>query len=369
MWERIRIPALQACKRIADKMMADKAANRQWNRIDGLRPRYKALLKSLPDSTRPFVPLFDDFVLLPTVKTLWTTDETITDSKWVAQLPLIEEELRDYRLELTLHVRNAIIAATTDPDTPQEHPEVDLDGADWLDTDFFQLATSIVCCGFKGCPPRSKPKWNWYKRKQNPDTRKGAIGSLIDVLNHQHRFHAQSSANPSNRAKKLAYPPFRISLPLEVACGVEELLELHQLDAAVAQKRHLELASSQSGGYVYANCKSSHRYFRGADAWLHLLARLKHEGEKLATMGLCLEPPEISFMREEDYERVIDIDEVEEEDEEEEDDAKVKSEEADYDIDDETVFYEDSDEFDAKDALKKRRIEDDDSEMEDADSD
>lgn len=233
-------------------------------------------MESLEKAARPFVPLFVDFLLLPSVKALWTPGVPVDDAKWTAQLPLIKEELDEYRLEIVLHARQEILAATTDPATErQDDTDILLEDADSLNDGFFQLATSFVCCAFAGCPDkqRNRRRWRWRGPSGNTieDRREGWVGPLVEVLNHQHRFHNSTTRLPA-KAAKASYPPFRVSLPLEVACGIESLLELHQLDDLKAKKRHLDEASKKSSGYDWFNSGLSRRYFSGKDAWWNMVS-------------------------------------------------------------------------------------------------
>ena len=233
-------------------------------------------MESLEKAARPFVPLFVDFLLLPSVKALWTPGVPVDDAKWTAQLPLIKEELDEYRLEIVLHARQEILAATTDPaNERQDDTDILLEDADSLNDGFFQLATSFVCCAFAGCPDKQRNRRRWWWRGPSgstiEDRREGWVGPLVEVLNHQHRFHNSTTRLPA-KAAKASYPPFRVSLPLEVACGIESLLELHQLDDLKAKKRHLDEASKKSSGYDWFNSGLSRRYFSGTDAWWNMVS-------------------------------------------------------------------------------------------------
>lgn len=220
------------------------------------------------------MPLFTDFLLLPSVKELWTPGTAIDDAAWTAQLPLIKEELNDYRLELVLHTRREILAATLDPVTQTQDDADATEDVDSLDDAFSQLATSFVCCAFAGCPDKElqRRRWYWVTSSLSDDKkqRKSWIGPLVEVLQYQHRLHNSISYLRTHKAKA-SYPPFRVSLPLEVACGIESLLELHHLDDAKAKKRHLDQASKESSGYEWVNSGLTRRYFTGRDAWWHMV--------------------------------------------------------------------------------------------------
>mgnify|MGYP006969722857 CR=1 FL=1 len=273
-WSQIKTQAHAACAKIAPKLIVDQLATKQATQSAKLRARYDQLLESLDEGARPFVPLFTDFLLLPSVKELWTPGVPVDDATWAAQLPLIKEELNEYRLELVLHARREILAATTDPATASQEDE-DIVEVESLNDAFFQLATSFVCCAFTDCPSQqgSREVWDWRTRSRTTteDRREGWIGPLVEVLQHQHRFH-NSSSRLRAKAAKASYPPFRVSLPLEVACGIEALLELHHLDDSKAKKRHLDEASKHSAGYEWVNSRMSWRYFSGSNALWNLVS-------------------------------------------------------------------------------------------------
>ena len=273
-WNQIKTQAHAACAKIAPKLVVDQLATNQAAQSTKLRARYDQLLENLDEAARPFVPLFVDFLLLPSVKELWAPGVPVDDATWAAQLPLIKEELDDYRLELVLHARQEILAATTDSATAcQDDAEVE-EKVDSLDDDFFQLATSFVCCAFAGCPSQQGPRKAWDYRTRSrvttEDRRGGWVGPLVEVLQHQHRFHNSAAQLPA-KAAKISYPPFRVSLPLEVACGIEALLELHHLDDSKAKKRHLDEASKKSAGYEWVNSGLLRHHFSGKDALWHLV--------------------------------------------------------------------------------------------------
>lgn len=273
-WSQIKTQAHAACARIAPKLTSDKLSRDQATVSTKLRPRYSQLLESLDAAARPFVPLFTDFLLLPSVKVLWTPGVPIDDTKWVAQLPVIKEELADYRLELVLHARQEILAATTDPATRRQDDTDVEENVNSLNDTFFQLATSFVCCTVADCPIKRQPRelWDWRTSSYSltKDPREGWMGPLVEVLQHQHRLHNSNSFLPADAAKA-SYPPFRVSLPLEVACGIESLLELHRLDETKAKKRHLVEASKKSAGYKWVNSGITRRNFFGKHALWNLV--------------------------------------------------------------------------------------------------
>ena len=278
-WSQIKTQAHAACAKIAPKLIVDQLATKQATQSAKLRARYDQLLESLDEAARPFVPLFADFLLLPSVKALWVPGVPVDAAAWTAQLPLIKEELDDYRLELVLHARQEILAATTDPATGrQDDTDIVLEDNDSLTDGFFQLATSFVCCTFADCPIKQQPRemWDWRTSSfyVTEDLREGWMGPLVEVLQHQHRLHNSNSFLPADAAKA-SYPPFRVSLPLEVACGIEALLELHRLDEMKAKKRHLVEVSKKSSGYKWVNSGITRRNFFGRHALWNLVRSMR----------------------------------------------------------------------------------------------
>ncbi|GAA5864374.1 hypothetical protein JCM3774_002768 [Rhodotorula dairenensis] len=330
-WDRINKQVHAACARALSKIAADKLAAKQDVSAWDLRPRYEQLLEDLDEGARPLAPLFTDFLLLSSVKEFWVSGTEVDDAKWANQLPLIQEELDDYRLELVLHARREILAATTTsaPGTCED------DDVESVDANFFELATSFVCCSFKDCPKKRTSAWGrwwWPKRAAKEEDRQdGWIGPLVDVLKHQHDAHNKPSSLPA-KATKTPYPPFRVCLPLEVACGIESLLELHDLDGAKAKKRHLDLASKKILAYEWVNSGVHRRYYGGGkSAWATLLGWIKREGEAAAKTGLFLDPPEIRFKRISDKKLDLDLEYTEDDDDDDDEDEDSGDDEGDDD--------------------------------------
>lgn len=233
------------------------------------------------------MPLFVDFLLLPSVKDLWCTSGTITDQRWQNSLEAIREELDEYRVDLCLRARNAILDATTDRGS-RGGADDDSD-TEKFDDAFFQRATSFVCCAFPGCPRKQDPpsyRWDWLKRRHvvdneeqraAKDTRIDWIGPLAEVLRHQHKHHNHKQALTAQQ-EKVPETPERICLPLEVACGMISILELHDLDETRAEKKHLMRANESTSGYKWVNSKQTRyrfqsrpRYYHSQSAWSTLI--------------------------------------------------------------------------------------------------
>lgn len=235
-------------------------------------------MQSADDGERPFVPLFVDFLLLPTVKHFWQDNAPLTDALWEASIDSIKEEIEDQKIELILHARNIVLQATLGPKAAEIAETVD-DGEAVNDA-FFARATSVVCCGFNKCPETvlERRRDRWFGRERV--TVRGRIGSLVEVLQHQHERHNLRYERPTLKAATSDKLPKRVDLPLEVACGVASLLELHDLDETRAKMSHLDEGSEKSSGYRWRNSKIGRIRFQAystddKSAW-HKLVSLMH---------------------------------------------------------------------------------------------
>ncbi|GAA6054364.1 hypothetical protein JCM3770_003338 [Rhodotorula araucariae] len=296
-WSRIKTRVLKLLDRVRKKRLVDAHVNLQQARQISLRHRYDKLKDSLPTSARPFVPLFVDFLLLPSVKELWEPEDAVVNrATWSAQLDAIIEELAQHRLAIVEHAHELVMSATTDPDergrADDEEDEPDLTDA------FFSRATSFVCCGIKGCfsPQNSHYVWtatSWTHMPHPNEDRKGAIGTLIQVLQHQHDKH-NIEDHISQPKRFAAAPEFRIELPLEIACAMSAVLDLVQLDPRTAGHKELERADRNVLYFEWENSPVTKRICRGRPAWFYLcLCFVKYQGDKRAAMKppLPLDPP------------------------------------------------------------------------------
>ncbi|BGP50639.1 hypothetical protein JCM10450v2_006558 [Rhodotorula kratochvilovae] len=294
-WTRTKPRVLKLLGRVRQKRLADERINRQQARQISLRHRYDKLKQSLPRKARPFVPLFVDFLLLPSVKELWEPEDAVLNrATWTAQLDAITEELEQHRLELVEHAHELVIRATTDPD---ERDDADEDDERDLSDAFFARATSFVCCGVKGCFAKQncsyvKMSTGWTCTPHPNEDRKGAIGPLIKVLQHQHEKH--NDEDHITQPKLFAGEPrFRIELPLEIACAMSAVLDLLKLDPLTAGLKALERAEADVWHYEWDNSPAYKRKCHGRDPWFYLLCFIKYEGDKRAAMNppLPLDPP------------------------------------------------------------------------------
>ncbi|BGP42474.1 hypothetical protein JCM10449v2_006479 [Rhodotorula kratochvilovae] len=263
---------------------ADRLANLQA-RQRALRPRYDKLKKAVPATAQPFVPLFIDFLVLPSVRPLWEEEGKVTDAVWYAHLDAVKADLEQFRVDLVLHAREVVLAATTDPDddddAKQEADDDDLDA-------FFARATSFVCCAFRNCDKiRSYDARGRRVRHDCAD----AVGPLGAVLAHQHTSH--NFASQLTSAKDLrgeAAPQMCVGLPLEVACAMGGVLDVLELDAETAGAKELEGGVKGVRTLEWENATTFKRFF---DSWKSLLFHIKTQAEKAqrARPPLALAPP------------------------------------------------------------------------------
>ncbi|GAA5852742.1 hypothetical protein JCM9279_003953 [Rhodotorula babjevae] len=294
-WERIK-PELLALldrnderQRKKTKLYQDKLAQHQRQR--DLRPRYDALLKSMPRSARPFAPLYLDFLLFPSVKPLWVGDSGLSEQAWLDALDDIKDEVEQFRLDLVAHAHSIVLEATIDPDVNPCSLDDDELPAD-LDN-FFSRATSLICCDRPYCEPPQKYSWP-YHNVRDEYRNFNSIGPLISVLEHLHEHHNYDTEIYEFRARE-QQQPFHITLPLEVACAVTAILEVNQLDPSTAGVAELERAERGVRNYVWDNHRPTRRIFTDERAWFDVLHAVKKDGEKLARLKppVYLDPPVI----------------------------------------------------------------------------
>ncbi|GEM12467.1 F-box domain contaning protein [Rhodotorula toruloides] len=315
-WEKIKPKVIAALDRQCEKnAQRDQRYRLRSHQIESqrlLRPLYDAFKQSLPESARPFVPLFTDFLVLPSVKELWQPGKKVTSEQWEAHFDDIREEVDQFRLDLVLHARQLILDATTDPDKADGEREEPAEDDAGLDDAFLSRATSLLCCGFPGCPPASTKRRLWVSGKKSSGSywasgrfewrptlndRPGSFAALADVLKHMHADHNDNKQLWDTKSIKAA-PQFHLALPLEVACAVSALLELHDLDPETATKDDLVNVSAVSK-YEWENAPRTRRHFAGEDAWFDLIRAIKRKGEKLGKLkpAVALDPPCIVLKR------------------------------------------------------------------------
>ncbi|GAA6040602.1 hypothetical protein JCM8097_008063 [Rhodosporidiobolus ruineniae] len=281
--------ACQAVEEKADILGALREAKDA--RISHLRPRFDKLRSDEPDEhTRLLYPIFAVFstfesvqALLPQRKLPHDFDPELTDEVWDEALPLIKDELEQYRLDLFLHAIKLILRATTDDELPEDDDL--LANLEQYNDAFFAKATSFLCCSFPCC------------HRTSPFDRLTFVGSFFSLLAHQHEDHASETwlIRPPRKRSVRVQPLLPIDLPLEVACAVSALVELGDLDDATAGKADLDEVD-RAGRYEWENRVLDRRYFT---AWRDLLDAVYRAAAKAARAGPdhCLPPPTIVYRK------------------------------------------------------------------------
>ncbi|GAA5995835.1 uncharacterized protein JCM10292_004777 [Rhodotorula paludigena] len=284
-WETIQPAIIKLVLRLRKKRLRDEHVVKLQQRQAALRGRYDKLKNALPASMQPFVPLFVDFLVMPSVIPLWDIEDDevpveITDKLWREHLDSVKEEVEQHGLDLVCRARDMMYAATTDPDERNERQQEDAidlqeEGAD-LDK-FFRLATSFVCCAFSKCASVGND-----------------VASLVVVLQHQHRAHNGLSSldAKSTLAPDAIEPALRIELPLEVACAISAIIELADLDPSTASLSDLD---SFTNGVHYLEWENTTSVRSRFYTWSSLVSHVRTEVQKAAKQKppLSLDPPVI----------------------------------------------------------------------------
>ncbi|BGP13385.1 hypothetical protein JCM10213v2_001304 [Rhodosporidiobolus nylandii] len=262
-WEEIKPQVIKLLKRLGKAKVKREATEELQARQSSLRPRYDKLLAALSVKARPFLPLFVDWLALPSVVALWASDIKITDAVWLDSLDAIIEECEEYRLDLVLRAREVILAATTDPDEEEEEDAANEDDDPDVSDGFFRRATSFVACTFRNCGKAYSDKSvPWTQRRYTRD--ENSVGELVTVLKHQHKLHNFDTHLSKPLTTSIAKDPasakilFRVHLPLEIVCAVSAILELAEVDATAGRK---ELKKADDGGHWEWANSTTHKRF------------------------------------------------------------------------------------------------------------
>lgn len=258
---------------MARQVQAERATGHErmevYERRRGSRPRYESLMSLLEPGARPFLPLYSDFLQLDTVRPMWQGDDMVDDTLWKASLPDLIEELEEYRVELCLDARRVVLSATHGGDADDQQDE-DEDAATAIGDPFFDRAASVLCCGFPGCSYLHRSMFSsttlWRRISGGDGGSACAIGTLSEVLRHQHAHHPSGWTGPSSSGPTRGL----VRLSLEVACAMSSLLELHHLDDSKARLIDLEKADMLTAGYRWLNSKRHKQLFSN---WLELVSR------------------------------------------------------------------------------------------------
>ncbi|GAA5903575.1 hypothetical protein JCM6882_002990 [Rhodosporidiobolus microsporus] len=286
-WDDIKPNILKLLDRLRRAKEKRNAVTARQARQRALRFRYDELKSSMPASAQPFVPLFIDFLLLPSVKPIWVDEhEDETDKRWRASLGAITEELEQYRVNLAQYAHDAVIAATVDEDdlaTMEGDDEPDLSDA------FFDKATSFLACTFSNCHKLRK-----YRRRSSKHVGTNCIGvaSLADLLKHQHLAHNnEKQLGSRDTTSPPDSPPFRVHLPLEIACAMSAILDVGKLDPETAGRKELRRLD-RAAWLTWENSTTAKKHFyRGG--WHALVMRIKRETDKAhkSRSPRSLDPP------------------------------------------------------------------------------
>ncbi|GAA6007120.1 hypothetical protein JCM10207_001515 [Rhodosporidiobolus poonsookiae] len=271
--------------------------DRQWDEIvyqrkAALVDRHKQL-RTLEhdDVAKAAFPLKADFLLFESIRALQLPKEPedyfedkdykLTPSIWNAALPLIKEELAEYRLNVLLSAIKLILGATSESPVPDDD-EI-LSNLEQYDDEFFGRATSLLCCAEYGCTLR-RTRWFTARDRQQPST---FIGSFQAVLQHQHDKHSDIDYwYEHERAKG---PRHHLALPLEVTCATTALLELGGLDDDAGADELTEL--DKRAWFTWENHRGQQKHFH--DGWKTLLAAIYTQASAVAKLKppRSLDPP------------------------------------------------------------------------------
>ncbi|BGP13389.1 hypothetical protein JCM10213_008548 [Rhodosporidiobolus nylandii] len=300
-WTQIKPKIIALLNRIRAAEAKEELLAGYQTRQKSLRARYDKLKDALPPNARPFLPLFVDWLVLPSIKPLWQKDNKITDAMWLDSLDAVIEECEEYRLDLVLHAREVIVAATTDPDEEKEGDAADEDDEPDVSDRFFRRATSIVACAFRNCNKShvSYDSGSYWRRTWTSDS--NTVGALVTILEHQHKLHNFDEYLSSRATKKAISgdlsPQFRIHLPLEIACAVSAMLDLARAeDPSTASLEELKRADRE-GQWEWENSTTKKRFARATEGFMGLLRVIKRETDKANKRKPphALDPPVIVY--------------------------------------------------------------------------
>ncbi|GAA5952134.1 hypothetical protein JCM10213_006495 [Rhodosporidiobolus nylandii] len=302
-WARIKPEVIELItKDQASQKKFDQAAKEQarWDKLvtareQALRARHKTLRASQKDRfSRAAFPLEADFLLFESVKPLQLPDKPVKDSHkddaklddgdWAAALPLIQDEVEQYRLELVLHAvkltRAAMFGEDDLPDDEELLADLEAEGVS-------KLATSFLCCDID-CHRRG-----WWHFNRSTPSRDTFIGDLQSLLEHQHQAHAKDVRYRTKKDKEQG-PRFHFSLPGEVACAISALLDVGELDAGTAGQRELDAMDQSAALLRWDNSPKKRKKYSG---WKHMLDAIYLEATRYSRMKppRTLPPPLVVY--------------------------------------------------------------------------
>ncbi|BGP72906.1 F-box domain, cyclin-like domain containing protein [Rhodotorula toruloides] len=224
-WSELKPRILKVLYSARKKLQALELKSQQAARRDALKPYYEQLRQDqLSPAARTFFPLFADFLLFDSTRSLWEpTDALVNDESYNAARDAMEDEINEWRVDVRFYALQQILGCTLD--IPQdEELSSDQDAYDAYDDGFFDLLTSALVCSIKPCVCSAENRATFF-------------GSLPDLLDHQHEVHHDLKSSMTELYSKKAsssHAEFRFSLPLEVANAVVALCELCELDEETA---------------------------------------------------------------------------------------------------------------------------------------
>ncbi|BGP10497.1 hypothetical protein JCM10049v2_006387 [Rhodotorula toruloides] len=224
-WPELKPRVVKVLNSVRKNRQSLELKSQQAARRDALKPYYEKLRQhQLSPAARTFLPLFADFLLFDSVRSLWEPkDAVVKDETYNATRDAIEDEINEWRVDIRFYALQQILGCTLD--IPQdEELSSDQDAYDAYDDGFFDLLTSALVCSIKPCACSAQNRPTFF-------------GSLPDLLDHQHEIHGELKPSMTELYTKKAsakQPKFRFSLPLEVANAVVALCELCELDEETA---------------------------------------------------------------------------------------------------------------------------------------
>ncbi|ORY80219.1 hypothetical protein BCR35DRAFT_304398 [Leucosporidium creatinivorum] len=294
-WEEIKPRVVKLLARIKAQHEETDRVNEQQARQRALLPRYKKLLDIQPNKeSRHSLPLFDDFLHLPSVKELWETDEADPedDEVWGEHLDAIIDELDEYRLDVRLQAVQTILAATTEMDEDELDGDVDTFGPDSYDDEWLARPTSFLVCSLPDCRDQNQRRYHHAGTFQAREPRPTFFGSLPDLLAHQHEHHSSVTFTDKQRKKReeeghvghYHLPPLVVS----ALSSIIELAGVKDEEATVDQLDELTRNSPPTFSWnitglpaylEWENSPSSKRYYT---RWTELIEEALKQSEKAA---------------------------------------------------------------------------------------
>ncbi|GAA5903616.1 hypothetical protein JCM6882_003002 [Rhodosporidiobolus microsporus] len=200
------------------------------------------------------------------------------DSVWLDSLDAIIDEVEQYRLDLVLHARSIILAATVDED---EQPNEEDDEPDLGDA-FFSKPTSYLACTFTDCNKahrvelsttrHSFPRWSWKRDERS-------VGSFMEVLDHQHALHNFETSLSAKSTRKPGEPSFRLAQPLELSCAISAVIDIAEADPETVTVDDLD-GLNDVGRWEWENSTLNKRFAWRRYGWLGVMRIIKQAVDK-----------------------------------------------------------------------------------------